>query len=239
MERMKKLMNSHSVQRAFCSNFVDMNEVMNLVELRVVREFNLPDTYSSVLQVPICFSFLDSKIFNIWNLQKARRRSMSTSEFEEGKNRRLSSRIVYHNTNQSTRVQPEFMDRPDVTNVAATSMSKSLNLSCIATSSENNQESPDLVVNSSGMGIMEGGATALFTTTTPSTPSSLDTWQSKATDSPQQPPLPRLSHSYCTGPSHMYLWVSHLLFSIFKSAKIKVFEKYRLDAYWNEYYYII
>jgi len=65
MERMKKLMNSHSVQRAFCSNFVDMNEVMNLVELRVVREFNLPDTYSSVLQVPICFSFLDSKIFNI------------------------------------------------------------------------------------------------------------------------------------------------------------------------------
>ena len=51
MERMKKLMNSHSVQRAFCSNFVDMNEVMNLVELRVVREFNLPDTYSSVLQV--------------------------------------------------------------------------------------------------------------------------------------------------------------------------------------------
>ena len=51
MERMKKLMNSHSVQRAFCSNFVDMNEIMNLVELRVVREFNLPDTYSSVLQV--------------------------------------------------------------------------------------------------------------------------------------------------------------------------------------------
>ena len=60
MERMKKLMNSHSVQRAFCSNFVDMNEVMNLVELRVVREFNLPDTYSSVLQVrfPPSYTFL-------------------------------------------------------------------------------------------------------------------------------------------------------------------------------------
>ena len=50
---MKKLVNSHSVQRAFCSNFIDVNEVMNLVELRVVREFNLPDTYASVLQV-IC-----------------------------------------------------------------------------------------------------------------------------------------------------------------------------------------
>ena len=51
IERMKKLVNSHSVQRAFCSNFNDVNEVMNLVELRVVREFNLPDTYASVLQV--------------------------------------------------------------------------------------------------------------------------------------------------------------------------------------------
>jgi len=180
MERMKKLMNSHSVQRAFCSNFVDMNEVMNLVELRVVREFNLPDTYSSVLQ-------------------KARRRSMSTSEFEEGRSRRLSSRILYHHANQvssqNIRVQ-ECMDRPDVTNVAATSMAKSLNLSCIP--STNEQESPDLVA--SGM-VMEG-ATALFT---PSTPSSLDTWQtSMATNSPQQPPLPR-QFSYCTGPSHMYL----------------------------------
>jgi len=180
MERMKKLMNSHSVQRAFCSNFVDMNEVMNLVELRVVREFNLPDTYSSVLQ-------------------KARRRSMSTSEFEEGRSRRLSSRILYHHANQvssqNIRVQ-ECMDRPDVTNVAATSMAKSLNLSCIP--STNEQESPDLVA--SGM-VMEG-ATALFT---PSTPSSLDTWQtSMATNSPQQPPIPR-QFSYCTGPSHMYL----------------------------------
>ena len=55
MERMKKLVNSHSVQRAFCSNFVDVNEVMNLVELRVVREFNLPDTYSSVLTVRSIF----------------------------------------------------------------------------------------------------------------------------------------------------------------------------------------
>ena len=201
MERMKKLMNSHSVQRAFCSNFVDMNEVMNLVELRVVREFNLPDTYSSVLQVrfPPSYTFLmifhSKRIF----LQKARRRSMSTSEFEEGRSRRLSSRILYHHANQvssqNIRVQ-ECMDRPDVTNVAATSMAKSLNLSCIP--STNEQESPDLVA--SGM-VMEG-ATALFT---PSTPSSLDTWQtSMATNSPQQPPLPR-QFSYCTGPSHMYL----------------------------------
>ena len=48
---MKKIVNSHSVQRAFSSNFVDVNEVMHLVELRVVREFNLPDTHSSILQV--------------------------------------------------------------------------------------------------------------------------------------------------------------------------------------------
>ena len=51
MDRMKKIVNSHSVQRAFSSNFVDVNEVMHLVELRVVREFNLPDTHSSILQV--------------------------------------------------------------------------------------------------------------------------------------------------------------------------------------------
>lgn len=51
IERMRKLVNSHSVQRALCSNFNDVNEVMNLVELRVVREFNLPDTYAAVLQV--------------------------------------------------------------------------------------------------------------------------------------------------------------------------------------------
>ena len=57
IERMKKLVNSHSVQRAFCSNFNDVNEVMNLVELRVVREFNLPDTYASVLQVIHVYNF--------------------------------------------------------------------------------------------------------------------------------------------------------------------------------------
>ena len=57
IERMKKLVNSHSVQRAFCSNFNDVNEVMNLVELRVVREFNLPDTYASVLQVIYVYNF--------------------------------------------------------------------------------------------------------------------------------------------------------------------------------------
>ena len=51
MERMKKLISSHSVQRAFSSNFVDVNEVMSLVEKRVVREFGFPDTYSSILQV--------------------------------------------------------------------------------------------------------------------------------------------------------------------------------------------
>merc|ERR1719219_1651645 len=79
IERMKKLVNSHSVQRAFCSHFNDVNEVMNLVELRVVREFNLPDTYASVLQ-------------------KARvRHSLSSSDFDE-KRSTLSSRMFYHSS---------------------------------------------------------------------------------------------------------------------------------------------
>ena len=60
VERMKKLVNSHSVQRAFCSNFIDANEVMHLVELRVVREFNLPDTYASVLHVIV--KYLENSI---------------------------------------------------------------------------------------------------------------------------------------------------------------------------------
>ena len=55
---MKKIVNSHSVQRAFSSNFVDVNEVMHLVELRVVREFNLPDTHSSILQVSVLLVIL-------------------------------------------------------------------------------------------------------------------------------------------------------------------------------------
>ena len=54
---MKKIVNSHSVQRAFSSNFVDVNEVMHLVELRVVREFNLPDTHSSILQVSVYYQY--------------------------------------------------------------------------------------------------------------------------------------------------------------------------------------
>jgi hypothetical protein len=56
MERMKKLVNSVSVQRALSSNCIDANEVMHLVELRVVREFNLPDNYATILHVNIDFN---------------------------------------------------------------------------------------------------------------------------------------------------------------------------------------
>ena len=55
LERLKKLLNSVAVQRAISSSFGDPDEIVRLVELRVVREFNLPDDYSSVLRVRLNF----------------------------------------------------------------------------------------------------------------------------------------------------------------------------------------
>ena len=132
---------------------------------------------------------------------------MSTSEFEEGRNRRLSARIFYH-PNQVARSD---CAGPDVTNVAAaaTNSTTSMNMTCIQPAISNDQESPDLVA--SGMMVLEG-ATALFTqaptpapmlSSVPSTSTSATTTENWKSSSPSQPP--RLSHSYCTGPSHMYL----------------------------------
>ena len=142
---------------------------------------------------------------------------MSTSEFEEGRNRRLSARIFYH-PNQITgqACRPDCAG-PDVTNVAAaTNATASVNLSCMQPTISNDQESPDLVAS----GLLVEGATALYSTAPAAAPLLLSTptsstlattsatttsvmnenWKSS---SPSQPP--RLSHSYCTGPSHMYL----------------------------------
>jgi len=172
IERMKKLVNSHSVQRAFCSNFNDVNEVMNLVELRVVREFNLPDTYASVLQ-------------------KARRRSMSSSDFDD-KRSTMSSRMFYHS---SVRAPPLLVDDfsgsprtgPDVTlatNAVSTLTLQQHSFHPSSAVKNSGQESPDLV----NTGELVEGATGIYNSSS---------WKT----SPQQ----RMSQSYSTGPSHMYL----------------------------------
>jgi hypothetical protein len=55
LERLKKLLNSFSVQRSLSVNFIEQHEIVHLVELRVVREFNLPDNYVNILRVSVCF----------------------------------------------------------------------------------------------------------------------------------------------------------------------------------------
>ena len=51
LERLKKLLNSFAVQRSLAVNFIEQQEIVHLVELRVVREFNLPDNYVNILRV--------------------------------------------------------------------------------------------------------------------------------------------------------------------------------------------
>ena len=51
LERLKKLLNCHAVQRSLAVNFIHQQEIVHLVELRVVREFNLPDNYVNILKV--------------------------------------------------------------------------------------------------------------------------------------------------------------------------------------------
>ena len=127
--------------------------------------------------------------------QKARRRSMSSSDFDD-KRSTMSSRMFYHS---SVRAPPLLVDDflgsprtgPDVT--LATNAVSTLTLqqySFHPSSAVNNsgQESPDLV----NTGELVEGATATGIYNSSS-------WKT----SPQQ----RMSQSYSTGPSHMYLWV--------------------------------
>ena len=62
LERLKKLLNSFSVQRSLAVNFIEQQEIIQLVELRVVREFNLPDNYVNVLRVSLQNLFQKSKV---------------------------------------------------------------------------------------------------------------------------------------------------------------------------------
>jgi hypothetical protein len=55
LERLKKLLNSFAVQRSLAVNFIEQQEIVHLVELRVVREFNLPDNYVNILRVIIFY----------------------------------------------------------------------------------------------------------------------------------------------------------------------------------------
>ena len=51
LERLEKLLNGVAVQRALSVQSIDHNEVVRLAELRVVRECNLPDSYTTFLDV--------------------------------------------------------------------------------------------------------------------------------------------------------------------------------------------
>lgn len=50
LDRVKKLLNSYAVQRSLAVSFIEQQEIIHLVELRVVREFNLPDNYVNILR---------------------------------------------------------------------------------------------------------------------------------------------------------------------------------------------
>lgn len=50
VRRVRKLFRSISVQRALASPFANRQQIFLQLQLRVVREFNLPDSFSSVLQ---------------------------------------------------------------------------------------------------------------------------------------------------------------------------------------------
>ena len=54
LERLEKLLSGVAVQRALSVKSIDQNEVVRLAELRVVRECNLPDSYTSFLDVSFC-----------------------------------------------------------------------------------------------------------------------------------------------------------------------------------------
>ena len=54
LERLDKLLGSVSIQRALTVHAsLDQEEVIRLVELRIVRECNLPDNYTTFLDVSI------------------------------------------------------------------------------------------------------------------------------------------------------------------------------------------
>lgn len=59
MKREQKLRQSPSCQRAISLPLSSRHEINRQVRLRVVREFNLPDTVADLLEVSILFLFLN------------------------------------------------------------------------------------------------------------------------------------------------------------------------------------
>ena len=53
LERLEKLLNGVAVQRALSVQSIDHSEIVRLAELRVVRECNLPDSYTTFLDVSL------------------------------------------------------------------------------------------------------------------------------------------------------------------------------------------
>ena len=59
LERLEKLLSGVAVQRALSVKSIDHSEVVRLAELRVVRECNLPDSYTSFLDVSLSYNCSD------------------------------------------------------------------------------------------------------------------------------------------------------------------------------------
>ena len=57
LERLEKLLNGVAVQRALSVQSIDHSEIVRLAELRVVRECNLPDSYTTFLDVSLLERF--------------------------------------------------------------------------------------------------------------------------------------------------------------------------------------
>lgn len=180
LERLKKLLNSASVQRALSSHFIDPDEVLHLVELRVVREYNLPDNYAAFLH-------------------KSRSRSASGDWQERGI--QLSSRVMY--CPNDGRYHPPLDDPAVLSNSSNPGPDVTLASNALSTLSlqSHEQDSPDVVT------IGETGVTTVFSRGG----AGRHQWKlphaaaHHQQGQQHQKAITRMPHSYCTGPSHMYL----------------------------------
>jgi BTB/POZ domain-containing protein 7 len=139
LERLKKLLNSFSVQRSLSVNFIEQHEIVHLVELRVVREFNLPDNYVNILRKMRSRCFLKGELVCASSLDLRPDNYFSSSEIS------FSQPDFFRSSSQDADPQQHAFCGPDVT-LATTAMS-SLTLHRAA-----DPDSPDLVGSVDGSG---------------------------------------------------------------------------------------
>lgn len=86
MKREQKLRQSPSCQRAISLPLSSRHEINRQVRLRVVREFNLPDTVADLLEVSILlFLFLNIILESLLKINSNKLLSLHSEEFKTGK----------------------------------------------------------------------------------------------------------------------------------------------------------